>query len=397
MILLFAAIVVVKGQSMNTQSAYNALKEFDRAKNPEEKQKYLLSAKKFIDEAAANSETATDGKTWFYKAVTYVNLYRATKNTDATLFETAIQSFKKAYEFDTKKKFTELIMGNVDTIRQKLIEVAGDEYAQNKFSESMISFEKAASVMDIINKVDTSVLLRGASKAAERAGRFDKARDYYLAVMKAGGNSADLYYGLGTAYISLKDKPNAVDIITKGRKLYPKNMPLINAETNCYLAFGEDAKAMEQLKVITSLDSTNFSVFHALGSLHNKIYNDTTKSKQIREQALTSAIAEYQKALKLNPKFFDAAFNLGTIYYNLAAELLLQANNLPADAQKEYQALKDKAVANLDLALPYFEQAEILNPNDLSTLIALKQIYVRKSQLDKVKLINERINALQKK
>ncbi len=395
-VILLFTISIVNSQSINTQSAYNALKEFNRAKNAEEKQKQLTAAKKFIDDASANSETATDGKTWFYKGIIYVNLYRSTGNTDISLFETAIQAFKKANEYDTKKKFTEEIMVNVDTIRQKLYEVGVEYFKQNKYTESMLAFEKSSTVYDIINKVDTAVLLT-ACVAAERAGRYDKVKDYNIVVMKAGGNSADIYYSLGIAYTKLKDKSNAITIIAKGRQIYPKNLELIKAETNLYLAFGEDEKAMEQLKLIAGTDTANYSVFFAMGALFDKMYNDTSRAKEVRNQALTSALKAYEKALKLNPDYFDAAFNMGILYNNVAAELLLKANNLPNDAEKEYQSLKKEADTNLDLALPLLEKAVLLNPTDLSTLIALKQIYVRKKQVDKAKTINDRINALQKK
>ena len=387
---------ILNGQSINTQSAYNALKEFNRAKTADDRQKQLASAKKFIDEAAANPETSTDGKTWFYKGIIYVNLYRATGNTDAALFETAIQSFKKANEFDTKKKFTEEIMVNVDTIRQKLYDVGVAYFKMNKFTESMVAFEKASTVYDIISKVDTAVLLT-ACVAAERAGRFDKVRDYNLVVLKAGGNSPEIYYSLGIAYTKLKDKDNATDIISKGRKIYPKSLELIKAETNLYLAFGEDEKAMQQLKLISGTDTANYSVYFAMGALYDKIYNDTSKSKEVRDKALTSAFQSYEKALKINPNYFDAAFNMGILYNNVAAELLFKANNLPNDAEKEYKALKGEADKNLDLGLPYLEKASALNPTDIQTLTALKQIYVRKNQPDKAKAMNERINALQKK
>jgi hypothetical protein len=395
-VILLFTITVVYSQSLNTQSAFNALKEYNRAKTPEDKQKQLNAAKKFIDEAAVNPETANDGKTWFYKAIIYVNLYRSTGNTDASLFETAIQAFRKANEFDTKKKFTEEIRVNVDTIRQSMYDIGVKYFQQKKYEESMLAFEKSSKVYDIINTVDTAVLLT-ACVAAERAQRFDKVKEYDLQVMKAGGNSAEIYNSLGTAYTKLKDKGNAMATISKGRELYPKDIDLIKAETNMYLAFGEDEKAMQQLKYIAGADSANYSVFFAMGALYDKIYNDTSKSKQVRNEALQMAFDSYKRALKINPDYFDATFNIGILYNNIAAELLLKANNLPNDAVKEYETLKQEADSNLNQALPYLEKASALMPTDLYTLRALKQIYVRKNQSDKAKAINEKINALEKK
>jgi len=197
-------------------------------------------------------------------------------------------------------------------------------------------------------------------------------------------------------YTRLKDKVNALKIVEEGRKLYPKNLELIKAETNTYLAFGEDQKAMEQLKVIAAADTANYSVFFAMGALYDKIFNDTTKTKDARATALNNALDMYKKAIAINPKYFDAYFNIGSLYNNIAVEILLKANNLPSE-DKDYPILKNEADKNLDLAIPFLEKAIDIQPDDLNTLVALKQIYSRRNMVDKYKAINERINALKKK
>jgi tetratricopeptide (TPR) repeat protein len=388
--------VTVNSQSINTQSAYNALKDANRAKSAIERQNKLATAKKFIDDAAANSETAQDAKTWFYRGLIYLNLVRYNPTPDSALYTTAIISLKKANEYDKKKNFTEEIKVNVDTMRQGLYQKGVDYFNKTQFTESMYTFERAAKIYDIINQTDTAVLIT-AAVAAERAARYDKARDYYLAVLKAGGKYVGIYYGLTVFYTKLKDKDNALKIVAEGRKLYPKNLELIKAETNTYLAFSEDKKAMEQLKVIAAADTANYSVFFAMGALYDKIHNDTSEKKEAREQALNMAVQMYKKAIEINPKYFDAYFNIGSLYNNIAVEILLKANNLPNDAEKEYQVLKAEADKNLDLALPFLEKSAEIQPNDLNTLVALKQIYARKNMADKVKQINDIINALKKK
>jgi len=392
---LILAFIIARSQSVNTQTAYNFLKEATRAKSLDEKQKKLAEAQKYIDEASANAETSTDAKTWFYKALIYINLYRLSPN-DSALFSTALTSFKKSYAFDTKQKFTEEIKVNVDTLRQNLYQKGVDKFNQRKFEESMNQIELAANVYSIINLTDTTLLLT-AAVAAERAGRSDKARDYYVAVLKAGKNTPDIYFGLTVFYTKLQDKKNAYEVIKKGRELYPKNQDLIKAETNMYLAFGEDNKALEQLKLIATADTANPSVFYAMGTLYNKVYNDTTKTKEVRKDMLDKAVLAYEKAITINPNYFEPFFNLGIMYNNVAAEILLKANNLPNDATAEYDKLKLEADSYLTKALPYLEKALEINPTDMDTMMALKQIYVRLKQTDKAKAINEKISNLQKK
>jgi len=164
-----------------------------------------------------------------------------------------------------------------------------------------------------------------------------------------------------------------------------------------YLAFGEDNKALEQLKLIATADTANPSVFYAMGTLYNKVYNDTTKTKEVRKDMLDKAVLAYEKAITINPNYFEPFFNLGIMYNNVAAEILLKANNLPNDATAEYDKLKLEADSYLTKALPYLEKALEINPTDMDTMMALKQLYVRLKQTDKAKAINEKISNLQKK
>lgn len=394
-ILLIFSIFVVKSQSVATQTAFNALKDANRAKSAEEKQRQLEIAKKFIDESSANAETSADAKTWFYRGIIYMNLYRTSPNRDTVLLSEAIKSLKKANEFDTKKKYQEEIVVNIDTLRTSSFNKGLEAFKSQDYEKSMTIFEQASKLFGIVGQTDTFLLVSAATAAAN-AGRFEKARDFYETTLKAGDKAPDVYQGLANAYTKLKDKENALRVTDLGRKLYPKNMDLIKAETNTYLAFGDDDKAMEQLKVISREDTNNATVFYAMGSLYDKIANDTSKSKTLRDEAFKNALQSYDKAIKLSPNYFNAYFSAGILYNNVAAELLTKANNLPSDAEAEYKRLTTEAETNLDAALPYLEKASEIDPKDESTLIALKQIYVRKKQTDKAKAINEKLQNLKK-
>ncbi len=395
-ILLIFSIVIVKSQSVTTQSAFNSLKEANRAKSAEDKTRQLDNARKFIDESSANAETATDAKTWFYKGIIYMTIFRNGGGTDTTILGGAIQAFKKANVMDTKKKYQEEIIVNIDTLRTSYFNKGLEAFKNNDFDKSMMIFERASSLFDIVGQTDTFMLISAAT-AAGNAGHFEKARDFYETVLKAGNTAPDVYQGLTNAYTKLKDKANATRVINLGRATHPKDVELVKAETNMYLAFGDDDKAMDQLKVISKEDTMNATVFYALGSLYDKIANDTAKTKIIRDEAFNNALAAYKKAIQISPTYFNAYFSAGILYNNLAAELLTKANNLPNDAEALYKKLIAEAEVNLDAAMPYLEKATELDPNDESTLIALKQIYVRKKQTDKAKAINEKLNNLKKK
>ena len=82
---------------------------------------------------------------------------------------------------------------------------------------------------------------------------------------------------------------------------------------------------------------------------------------------------------------------------NKASDILIKANNLPPDASSEFEKQKKEADGYLAKAVPHLEKALELQPTDLNTLNALRQIYTRLSMPDKKKAIQEKLNALQKK
>ena len=54
----------------------------------------------------------------------------------------------------------------------------------------------------------------------------------------------------------------------------------------------------------------------------------------------------------------------------------------PKKGQEKYDAMQKEVQQQFDDALPYFKRAERMNPSDLNTLIALKEIFARKQDYD---------------
>lgn len=89
---------------------------------------------------------------------------------------------------------------------------------------------------------------------------------------------------------------------------------------------------------------------------------------------------------------------MGTLYYNKAANYVKVMQTLSDDLSKEGMKKYDKAQKNMfgmfDAALPYFLKAEESDPKDRNTLIALREIYARKNQLDKAEEYKKKLDAL---
>jgi tetratricopeptide (TPR) repeat protein len=111
------------------------------------------------------------------------------------------------------------------------------------------------------------------------------------------------------------------------------------------------------------------------GALKEKNDADATKYFNLAKK-------QYEGAIKQNPNYLDANYSLGALYYNKAAVRTQEMNALPEDYSsaglKKMESMRNEVMTLFDQALPYFQQAEVIDANDINTLIALNEIYARK-------------------
>ncbi len=388
-ILLFAVSATVAfGQKNVRQSASNYLKDGK-----------LDKAMEAINQCVLDPSTAQDAKAWFLRGNIYLELSNTQnakyKELDPDPLPKALESYKKAVEFDPKKEYYDDIVAKLNWQRNNYYNAGVDNYNKKMFKEAMVNFSKGAEVLEMANVPDTVSLLNAAT-CASLANEKESAKDLYIKLLKLNYKSPQVFMTLSDIYRQDKDSVNALKFIRMGQQVYPTDFRLFLSETNIYLTFNKTEKALNNLKVALKQDSTNASVAFAMGTIYDNLSNDTARTVGERSDAFKNALDAYKNAIRLNADYFDAIYNLGAIYVNKAATIEEEANKLPLDATAKYDQLKAEANSYLETALPYLEKASILQPSDLNTLVTLKQIYARTNQNDKVKAIQEKINELKK-
>ncbi len=388
-ILLFAVSATVAfGQKNVRQSASNYLKDGK-----------LDKAMEAINQCVLDPSTAQDAKAWFLRGNIYLELSNTQnakyKELDPDPLPKALESYKKAVEFDPKKEYYDDIVAKLNWQRNNYYNAGVDNYNKKMFKEAMVNFSKGAEVLEMANVPDTVSLLNAAT-CASLANEKESAKDLYIKLLKLNYKSPQVFMTLSDIYRQDKDSVNALKFIRMGQQVYPTDFRLFLSETNIYLTFNKTEKALNNLKVALKQDSTNASVAFAMGTIYDNLSNDTARTVGERSDAFKNALDAYKNAIRLNADYFDAIYNLGAIYVNKAATIEEEANKLPLDATAKYDQLKAEANSYLETALPYLEKATTLQPSDLNTLVTLKQIYARTNQNDKVKAIQEKINELKK-
>lgn len=344
----------------------------------------LDEALKKIEPTISDPTTMNEAKTWFYRGNIYLQIHMSEipqyKSLDPNALTKAYESYKKMMELDTKKEFYTEGIQNLLVISEQLYNEGVKEFQATKYNEALSNFEQAAEVAQSYGSTDTLAIFN-AGLSAENAQNNAKAIQYYNKVVELNYPQPLVYSSLASLYLSEKDTTKAFEIMKQGRAKYPEEFALLITETNLYLGAGETEKAMANLQQAVKTDPLNPTIHYAVGASYDQMGN-----KQEAEKA-------YLEAIKLNPEYFEANYNLGALYVNQAAEIQNEANKLKLN-DPNYDGMKKQADDILSKSLPYLEKATTLDPKDRSTLLALKEIYTRLGMYDKLKEVNTRIAEL---
>jgi len=230
---------------------------------------------------------------------------------------------------------------------------------------------------------------------------FMRAVDAYKLISAAGGESRLDDEAVRNEHLYVTAASGYITYLEKGRELFPDDSGLLFAEINYYLQEGKLDQLTGKLKAAIEKEPENTSIYITLGNVYDQL---TQKEREAGNQAKANeyfdlAMDYYNQTIEKDPSNFDAVYSQGALYYNKAAGMTEQINQLANDftpaGTKKYDALKAEMDNQFKEALPFFEKAESMNPKDLNTLVALREIYARIDQLDKVGPLKARIEAIQ--
>lgn len=362
---------IIFAQTSKRTSAYNYLRNGK-----------LDKAKEYIDPTISNEKTMADPKTWFYRGNIYLQLALTTEpayqNLDPDPLGVAYESYKKTLELDEKETYKVDIVNNMQVIAIKYYELAVGNYNEKEYIKASGNFEKAYQINMAGGKNDTAAL-QNAAIAAQIGNDHDLALRLYQQILESDYGNPQVFNSMSEIYKAKEDTAGALSIIQEGRTLYPDNFDLLIAETNIYLAAGDVENALTNLEKALEKDTTNPIIYFALGTNYDQMGK------------LAEAEAAYKSAIELDDNYFDAYYNLGALYVNQAADIQKVATDLPLDATEEYDRMKEEADGLLKKSLPYLEKAYEINPDDIKTLVSLKEIYTRLNMMENLKEVNAKL------
>jgi len=346
-------------------------------------------AKAEVDEAFKvdnKGKVTSAGKNWYLKGRIYKALYLddSTEYSDLAgeeALKIAVESFDKVLSME-KETSTYAIFSNQEKTQlyAEVLNHGAEKYNENEFETAYEDFMKAL----VVQPGDTTALLYG-GVSAQQADMLDEAIDCFQTLADNGDANVDTYKTLIYLYRTEKeDMDKVLATIDQALDQYPNNKDFVQEKITTLIISEQTEKAKSELEAAISEDPTNSQYYYFLGYLFDA------------QEDYDNAQENYEKAIELNPEYYDATYNLGVIHYNKARDVLKEANNLSLDEyRKQAASFDEKAGKHFKDALPYFEKAvELSAGDDLQLLETLQGVYYKLKMNDEGDALDAKIKAL---
>lgn len=361
--------------------------------------------------AEKDAETAGTVKTWLKKGEIYgviatqitnvktvgIGDLSALPQVDRPAYN-SFMAFEKAFGMAEKKYEKKDALKGLAMAQGTLSNLGIYAYDEQKYDVAYENFSSVLKAHDILkanggdSALDASPEQLNEQKyitglAALNANKTSDASKLFQDLYKANYDKAAIYEALYKIESENSSAADAYQYLEAGRKKYPDDVSLLFAEINHFLKLNKLDVLISKLEMAIEKEPDNMSLYATLGNVFDNLYQKAAADGDgaKADEYFKKALERYNQALAKDPKYFDAIYSIGALYYNKAAAMTKELVALEGDYSKEglkkYEAMKEKVFTQFDEALPFFKKAEKLNPNDANTLIALKEIFARKDDL----------------
>jgi len=364
LMLIAVSVSAQKKQKPNINKALKSLQEGN-----------LAEAKEMIDAATTYEKTMADGKTWYYRGLIYAAIDTSSNQAVKALaddpFKTAMESFAKAdqmgkagSEYFTTDPTSVIPVTKTQQIGQLAnwyLNRGAELYQADSLEDAIKNFEKTQVVLP-----NDTIAYFYAGFVSNAMEDHDKAIANFEKYIEKGGKSPDAYSLMINTYSGPKeDKKKALEIARIAKEKFPKNEEFPKVEIGLLIDLNQIEEAQKGLEQAVIREPDNKTYHFYLGYVNSKLekWEDAKKN--------------FTEALRIDPSYFDAQYYLAQVYLIDANKIMDQVKNLGISAaDKKKQAELDKIlVEKYKIALPHWEKAEKLKPNDLDVLDRLRTIY----------------------
>ena len=310
--------------------------------------------------------------------------WKQTKELKENLAETAIESYKKAYELDNKLapkiQVNAMFLANALSQQGEALNDVGltkeaAEAFELAFRAQQVVPGTAANAGLIYNAgVLNTQIASTLGETEEAIALFSKAQDLFNEAIEAGyKDNGSIYYFLYHTYYGQRSVnrdemlASAKQVLLDGIKLYPSNSLILEGLIGLYATekgIGDPAELIGMLDNSLKATPDNFDLWYGRGIVYNALEN------------YDECIKSFEKCIELRPEDYNANYYMG-YFFVMKADGLLNALNSSYNANVDYNAEVEKINLVYAEAIPWFERALAFKPNDAGSINNLTQLCFR--------------------
>ena len=385
LLILVLIPAVLFGQKTPKPNINKALNAFKAGK--------LDEAKEIIDAATTYEKTMDNGDTWYYRGLIYAAIDTSSNEAYHSLasdaLDVALASFAKAEELSDGKTeynitgdngFPILKTQQIDIWASTYLNKGANLYQEDNLEGALENFEKTSRILPN----DTTAYFYSGI-VANSLEKYDLSLEKFKAYIEKGGTSPDAYsMMLNMLNGPLDNKEKALELVREAKQKFPNHPDFGKVEIGTLIDMGKIDEAKSGLEEAVKKEPDNKVLHFYLGYVNSSLGNSE------------AAVKSYEEALRVDPNYFDAQLLIAKEKYKPAEKIKKEMANLgisPADRKKKLE-LDKVLVEQLQIALPYWEKAEKINPSEQEVLDALSSIYGDLGMTAQVQRIEKRYKEL---
>ncbi len=425
-LILASVVLVAQDGKRDFRDAKKSLGTF--ALDPTNNKANLAEAKTSIDAALTDPEMEAEADSWILKGDIYnevatqivtvqqfgIGTTDGLPQVDGNPALIASEAYKMALQKASKKYHTRdaikgiiATQGNLNNLGIGDFEAQQYEAAFQAFNEVLVldkilKENGEGSNSSLATEADYHNQLYITGLAALNGGKAAEAKNMFQQLYDIQYDKPAIYEAMYQIAIQEGETPDAAyRYLETARNKFPDDVSLLFAEINHFLKLQKLDVLITKIESAIEKEPDNVSLYTTLGSVYDNLHGRSFEAgeKEQAQEYFDKAKYYYEQALEKDKSAFDAVYSIGALYYNKAASLTKELQELADDYSsegiKKYEAKRDAVFAEFDKALPYFKRCESLNPNDLNTLIALKEIYAKRDDLEMSNIFKERLENVQ--
>lgn len=321
-----------------------------------------------------------------------VSFWKEKKTINPGGLEKAKDAYMKAYELDKDNAATiKKVQEGLTKVYNMYKQIADNNFTQQNLPVAAAEFAKAYDLLQegVITAADTTSSFNAGLIYAILKD-YPNGEKYLSAALKDGlAKGGDTYYYLNLCYTGEGKNAEAKQVLMDGIKVYPMNSKLVEGLLAVYAATGEDPNEIIPLvNEAIQNDPKNPELYAGLGRVYDKL-GQPDKS-----------IESFKQALALAPDDFATNYNIGLMLIKRGDEANNALNDKMFTSSESLKAEEDAVNAMYAEALAPLEKAHELQPDDITTVELLKNLYFRfrddnAQYMEKYKHYNELLDSMQ--